>query len=234
MVTATTLLHALTLAGLVPTDGKDDVARSLAKGGFPWYDAARDQAKPLTPPPPLDVPSVRTGWSEFDFSWLAFGQLLVFVLLSAALVALIVFLVKTWNRYLGSLEPNAKPRKAPGTASRSAVLPAGLRVETDDPWAEAKARRDQGDLSGAIVCLFVANLLALADRGLIRLAPGRTGRQLVRSIHADDLRGLAEPTLRLFEAAYYGRKPPDPTAFANAWGRAEDLRGRLAATEAGR
>ncbi|MFO0959046.1 MAG: DUF4129 domain-containing protein [Isosphaeraceae bacterium] len=229
-----TILLAAAMLGPAWADGDEAIPRAMAKGGYPWYDAPRDAAKPITPPPPPRMPTVRTGWSAFNFSWVDIGQLFIFLVMAGALIALIAYLAKTWQRYLEGLEPNVRPGKAPASASgRSAALPAGLRVETDDPWAEAKARRDRGDLSGAIVCLFVYLLITLDQRGLIRLTPGRTGRQLVRSIGADEIRGLADPTLRLFEAAYYGRRAPDPAAFAQAWGRAEDLRGRLS-TEAQR
>jgi len=115
------LLLAVSIGGSLPDDGDDAVSRAMAKGGFPWYDAPHDRAKPIAPPPPMDLPDVRTGWPAFDFSWAAFGQLLVFILLAAALIALIVFLARTWNRYLERLDPRDQPRKAPATASRSAV-----------------------------------------------------------------------------------------------------------------
>jgi hypothetical protein len=54
----------------------------------------------------------------------------------------------------------------------------------------------------------------------------------VRAIGADDVRRQVEPTLRLFEAAYYGQRPPQPDAFELAWTQAEALERQLAAEEA--
>ena len=62
---------------------------------------------------------------------------------------------------------------------------------------------------------------------LIRLAPGRTGRQLVRSIDEAAVRGPLARSLRLFEDVYYGHRSPDPAAFEALWAEAEALDRRL-------
>jgi hypothetical protein len=82
-------------------------------------------------------------------------------------------------------------------------------------------RRAAGDLSGAIVCLFAYQLLRLDQMGLIRLAPGRTGRQYVQAIHDPDFIDSLEATLGLFEDVYYGRKLPTLEAFEAVWRSAQ-------------
>lgn len=222
-------LLMLTLAPVGADDEAQAAVRAaLAKGAYPWYDAAADGPKAVNPPRvPEPPPQAQDATSEISLGGGGFGGTLMFVVMAAALLAGAAYLVWTWRHHFGGLEVPARSPRAPGSASRVAALPAGLSVATDDPWSEARRRRDQGDLSGAIVCLFVHLLLTLERQGTIRLVPGRTGRQLVRAIGPEDLRALVEPTLRLFEAAYYGHHQPSPEAFAVAWNRAETLRSRL-------
>ena len=45
----------------------------------------------------------------------------------------------------------------------------------------------------------------------------------MRSVADRGLRRCVEPTLRLFEAVYYGHRPPSPPAFEAAWALAEEF-----------
>jgi hypothetical protein len=101
-----------------------------------------------------------------------------------------------------------------------AALPPGVRPEGGDPWSEAIARRDAGDLAGATVCLFAHQLLSLDQLGLIRLAPGRTARHYVQAVQDHELRGSVAATLGLFEDVYYGHVRPEAEAFDLIWSRA--------------
>ena len=77
-----------------------------------------------------------------------------------------------------------------------ATFPRGFGRTDADPWAEAKRRRAAGDLAGAVVCLFAHQLLTLDQMGLIRLAPGRTGRHYVQSLRDRELIDSLGATLR--------------------------------------
>jgi hypothetical protein len=99
----------------------------------------------------------------------------------------------------------------------------------DDAWAEALRLKSQGDLAGAIVCLFAHQLLTMSKLGVVRLAPGRTGRQLVRAVTDSELRTLVQPTLRLFEVVYYGHREPTVAEFETTWSQAETFERRVAA-----
>jgi len=92
---------------------------------------------------------------------------------------------------------------------------------TDDPWAEANRRRLNGDFAGATLCLFAHQLLTLSRLNLVRLAPGRTGRQLHRSVEDAEFQRLLMLTLRQFEAVYYGHRTPSASDFATVWASAE-------------
>ena len=100
--------------------------------------------------------------------------------------------------------------------------------ESSDPWEEAIRRRGRGDLAGAVVCLFAHQLLTLSRLGLVRLAPGRTGRQLLGAVADAEFRALVRPTLRLFEAVYYGHRTPSAEEFAAVWAGVEAFQRRVA------
>ncbi len=103
------------------------------------------------------------------------------VLLLSALVAFLVCIFMFWIRREGMAGRGETERTRLGTAARLGDLPEGIRPADADPWAEAKRRRAAGDLAGAVVCLFAHQLLTLDQMGLIRLAPGRTGRHYLQA-----------------------------------------------------
>ena len=212
------LLAVEPTAALEP-DAGPDVRAALARGGYPWYDAPADQLKPVMAPPEPPPVSDST-WEGIGAPGL--GQLLVFLTLAAALVAFCVALAWFWQRHLlGAERPTGAPEGPTRRAARTASLPAGLRDETGDPWAEALRLRRQGEHARAIVLLFIHQLLTLDRLRLSRLLPGRTGRQIVRAVTEIEARRRIEPTLRLFEAVYYGHHRPPVEAFEAAWSEAE-------------
>src|SRR5699024_3261744 len=104
----------------------------------------------------------------------------------------------------------------------------GDAIEADaDPWETAKRKRAQGQRGAAIVALFAHMLMLLEKTEIIRIAPGRTPRQLVRSI-ADPLRrSRSQPALGLFEASVFGHHEPSTDDFEFAWSEAVALRDDL-------
>ena len=107
-------------------------------------------------------------------------------------------------------------------------MPAGVGMDVSDPWSEATRRRQRGDYAGAVVYLFAHQLLTLNRLDKIRLTPGKTGRQLVRSVKEKPWRDPVEPTLQLFEAVYYGHQDITAEAFATVWSLAEGFERRVA------
>ena len=100
-----------------------------------------------------------------------------------ALAVLLVVLVELWRRHRPVEAPSgAKLVSRLGSAARVEGLPTGVSTGADDPWDEAQRRRERGDYAGAVICLFAHQLLTLDRLRLIRLVPGRTGRQLIRTI----------------------------------------------------
>jgi hypothetical protein len=212
-------------AGLDGEGPTADVPSALGKGGYPWYDAPTDSAKPVWPP------------REFDWEWVpdwkvpglgSLGEMVGYAFAAVALGLLCYVLVLLWRRNRPGADELARRAVGPGSARRIEGLPAGLRPETDDPWSEAVRRRERGDYAGAVVCLFAHQLLTLDRLRQIRLVPGRTGRQLVRAVDDPQFHAWVEPTLRLFEAVYYGHRAPSAEAFEAVWALAEAFERHIA------
>jgi hypothetical protein len=202
------------------------VRSALGKGSYPWYDPQKDAVKPMALPP---VPEPARASSSNPGALGALGNLISIVGFLIALVVLLGVLLWFWKIYEPSGEDLPVSSKGRGEPSRVESLPAGMRreFESSDPWEEALRRRARGDLAGAVVCLFAHQLLTLSRLGLVRLAPGRTGRQLLRSVADVEFRGLVQPTLRQFEAVYYGHRTPSPEEFAEVWQGAEAFERRV-------
>lgn len=229
---------------------RDEIRAVLAKEGYPWYDGATDRVKPVLPWPDLHyTPGDRVKrfgewlgdglrgvarwlrWmNRFRIPWIGgFGDLIAIGLVMLLLTLVLVGLLELLRRYrpLGG-DAVSKAALRAGSAQRIEGLPAGVRLDAADPWSEALRLRSRGDYSAAIIHLFGHQLLTLERLRQVRLVPGRTGRQLVRSVGDRQLRGLVEPTLRLFEAVYYGHRAISVEAFDAVWSRAEAFE-RLAA-----
>lgn len=211
-----------------PGTSGDPARAALKKGGYPWYDSASDALRAVVPPEPPPPRSLDPNLSSSSFQW-NLGSL-VYILLAILIVLAIAAIVWAVKKYVPGEAPKIKLPEAPGRAVRTiGPLPVGLAVEEEDPWAAAEKARSAGDYGRAILYLFAYELYALDEAGRIRLAPGKTCRQLVRDLDDSQTRGWVEPALGLFEAAYYGRRPPSQAAFEQARRGAVELRRRLSA-----
>jgi hypothetical protein len=146
----------------------------------------------------------------------------------AALVGLLLWFWKIYEP--SSLDQASRNPRKPATMPRVESLPEAMEREyaSSEPWQEAIRRRVRGDLSGAIICLFAHQLLTLSRLGLVRLIPGRTGRQLLRAVTDAELREMVQPTLRLFEIVFYGHRNPTLEEFDRVWEAAEAFERRVA------
>jgi hypothetical protein len=244
------MANAPASASAAPTPvGASRAVNSLREGKYPWYDAGADRLMPVWPlritwlkwigkQMRLMLEAIGRFFDRFKFS--APGRLpitgnaVATTLLMAVLLAFFFWIFMLWlGRQSGSFSVENR-RDRPATAARIGNLPEGLRPGADvDLWAEAQKRRASGDLAGSIVCLFAHQLLMLDQQGLIRLAPGKTGRHYVGGLRDRRLVDALNPTLRLFEDVYYGRKPPEPAAFESAWKQAWTIEKRLREPGAG-
>jgi hypothetical protein len=205
------------------------VREALARGAYPWYDAAADGARPVWPPRDWDLDWLDRRLRRIKLGWLpSAGSLNAFLLAMVGLATLFFVLVMLWRHYQPGAEVPRTDAPGWGAAARLERLPEVLRPETLDPWSEAVHSRARGDYARAVVCLFAHQLVTLDRLRHVRLVPGRTGRQLVRGINDRELRGSVDATLRLFEAVYYGRHIPSAESFEAVWAAAEAFQRRVA------
>jgi hypothetical protein len=227
----------------------ESVRSAVGRGDYPWYEPASDRVRPVLPWPDFDSGP----WKRFSdrlagvfrtiggwFRWLnrwrvpgvaGLGDVVAIGLVLLVLTVVLVGLLELLRRYRPLIGKASDPRVTvqAGREHRIEGLPAGVRLDGVDPWAEARRRRAVGDYAGAVIYLFAHQLLALERVRQLRLVPGRTGRQLVRSVPDRPLRATVEPTLRLFEQVYYGHRAPTAEAFEAVWAQAEAFERLLAA-----
>jgi hypothetical protein len=219
--------------------GSEPVRSAIERGRFPWYDAGTDRVRPVLPQPDLEGFWKRIGdWFERRFRRLnrwrvpgvgGMGDVLMVGLALLFFTLVLVGLLELLRRYRATGEgAGLGVTIRAGGARWVEGMPAGVRLDAADPWAEAQRLRALGDYAGAVVHLFAHQLLALERVRQLRLVPGRTGRQLVRSVGDRALRATVEPTLRLFEAVYYGHRAPTAEAFEAVWVQAEAFERLLA------
>ena len=234
-----------------PAPAASEPVRTVLKDeGFPWYDASAGRVKPILPW------EIRIAWLDRVIDWVwerlkaigrwfrwlngwrvpgvgGGGDLIMIGLAMLLLTVVLVVLLELLRRYrpLSDQEAARLAVIRAGSARRIEGLPAGVRLDAGDPWIEAQRLRERGDYAGAVVYLFAHQLVCLDRLKQLRLVPGRTGRQLVRAVGDRQLRGLVEPTLRLFEGFYYGHRVPSAEAFEAVWVLAVQFQSRLSAAE---
>ncbi len=215
----------------------------LKQQAYPWYDGEKDQVKPLLPDPSWWTVHLQERFDSFN-DWLdrVFGKstgqasqpagnraqgFLATLLFLVSGCALLVMLWRLWRLHepQATTQPDAVARI--GAAARIAGLAPGVALEGTDPWAEAARRRAAGDAAGAVIWLFLDQLLGLQRAGLIRLTPGRTARQYASALDDPLLAEGLRATLGVFENVYYGHRLPGPDELERVWARAETFRRRL-------
>ncbi len=215
------------------------VREALRSGRYPWYDADTDQVRPVLARKPGWLKSVGAQIEKLG-KWVvsvlesignfltrhapgrapglaASGDALMTARLWIALILLLLALARLWYRREARLSSESVEGTGAGEGSILAELTGAQGGWNVDPWAEAATRRAAGDLAGALVYLFVAQLLGLEKIGMIRLAPGFTGRQYVSGLKNMELRCALFATLALFEDVHYGHRRPSVVAFEAAW-----------------
>jgi Domain of unknown function (DUF4129) len=234
-----------------PSAAAGPVGRALREGKYPWYDSEADELRPVWPTKIrwLDrvmkrmdalIEAIGKFLSRLNFGGArrisVSGDWIGTVILLTALAVFLASVFWLWRRRMSGAADGESARAKLGAAARLTDLPEGMGLGDGDPWTEAERRRAAGDLAGAVVCLFAHQLKSLDQLGLIRLVPGRTGRQYLHVVRDQELADSLGATLRLFEDVYYGRKRPTAQAFESVWHRALLFRerGRLLGAGASR
>ncbi|WP_165231563.1 DUF4129 domain-containing protein [Aquisphaera insulae] len=230
------------IAAAADAEAGSSARAAIGRQHYPWYDADRDEIRPLLPEP--------WSWSrriervlESIGDWFrrhfggpegggtrGGGSLLPTLLFLIAGAALAVLCWRLWRLHERAAR-QADVAATIGEAARLAGIAPGAGLASVDPWAEAERRRLAGDRQGAVTWLFLGQILALDRARLIRILPGKTGRQYAAMLEDRDLRDDLRATLSVFEQVYYGRKDPEASVVDRLWERAASFRRRLASSE---
>lgn len=172
---------------------------ALRRGGFPWYDAEKDDIKPThvrKPPRELELKSPRVTFVP----WSAVGIMLVTL---ATMVALVLGYLawRRWRPWQGRTES--------ATASvarlRELALVPEESPQKDDLLKAAERAAAAGDYRRAIIWLYAYQLTELDRHRLIRLMKGKTNRQYLRELGGQaPIRPILERTILTFEEVYFG------------------------------
>jgi hypothetical protein len=214
----------------------------LRHEAFPWYDEHYDRARPVLPDPSSWQKGLADRIVSFFKSvdrWLAririgspgrmgaaLGNSLATLLFATAGAVLAIVLWRLWRTHEPLRPSSAEGRARLGEVARMAGVDA-TAAEIFQPHEEALRRRASGDRAGAVIWLFIDQLVALEQAGLIRITPGRTARSYVRALADPHLGNLLGLSLGLFEDVYYGHRIPSAEAVESVWLRDQDFRRRL-------
>ncbi len=229
----------MSLSLMATADAVDPV--EVGRDGFvsgwgdapPWYDQAKDGAKPVRLSRPWwdrdrrDGPSASEGP---DTSWLRMlGWTTVFLL--AALVVFALF------RYVRSKALNGitgNRRAADSDRHRIEALPFPMRSEYGDLLQAADEHYRAGRYGEATKFLFSYQLVELDRARYIRLARGKTNRRYLREMRGDFLlRPWLEETMVAFEDYFFGEYAIERTRFEHYWRRLPEFQGFLESSERG-
>ena len=185
--------------------------------GFPWYDEAQDQLKPI----PIRISNFKPSYS---FDWLNGVAWLVLALVLAGLAYLIIM------AYIGRETGGAQQadgggaRHSPVEVSALEALPFPVRRPTSNLLEEGRRQYELGNYGEAIIYLFSHELVELDRHQLIRLTKGKTNRQYLRELGgARPLAGLLEATMGLFEGVFFGKRGLERSEFETVWQRLGDF-----------
>lgn len=149
---------------------------------------------------------VPEGWHP-AFTWLIIGVVSLLALWALATIV---------RALVGS------PRRDPETTVQPAV---GLPVEDADAWeAAARAASAAGRFRDAAIALYLAAVLRLEERGILRYHAGKTpGDYRAEARSHPEARGPFDTFIRLFLPVAFGARTPDAAAFHALRATAVDL-----------
>jgi hypothetical protein len=153
-------------------------------------------------------------------------EVLGWTLLAAAIVAVVVALIRTFlsDASGGLADTDPQPGPTAGDADRVESLPFQLRRPQSDLLAEARRCYDAGEYGQAMVYLYSYQLIQLDRYQLIRLARGKTNRQYLREMRTrPGLRALLERAMVAFEDVFFGRRELERRRFEACWSRVDEF-----------
>jgi len=212
---------------------------SLKSRAYPWYDAGSDTGKQ----PEIEVhaePSeealdpgnrksdwvyvetaTSTGPSATMPPWLAaLLEVLTWGVLAVVVVGAAVLL--WWAFMVTATQSPDRHQAAPATIDRTTdvdrveELPFNIRPQSD-LLAESRRLFEAGDYTQAAVYLYSYKLLMLDRAQHIRLTRGKTNRQYLKELSIQPLRDILQPTMVMFEDAFFGKHGITRKRFESCW-----------------
>ena len=199
----------------------DDPQTAINAGGdalrsqnrFPWYDPVKDGLRQVNVRPP-ETPL----FFQYNPTWSFLVFFTALTILAAALVALVLMLFRAAR--LRREQAKVAEALLFGEAQRIEALPYPVARAELSLLDQARNCYEAGNYAAAMIYLFSHQLVEL-DRGrIIRLAKGKTNRQLLREVAGHSRSGsplrlgqLLGQTLVGFEDAFFGHHEIDRRRF---------------------
>ncbi len=203
-------------------DSVEDGRQALRGQAFPWYDASKDEIRPVAEPK-----SWGWEWPRFNFSFGAgLGRIIqiVFVLIVIILLGLLIYgIVRTYlARERSELVKQGANVQVIDDQARIEQLPFNVREPNADLLEQARKHYQQGDFNEAIVYLYSYMLVHLDKHQTIRLSKGKTNRQYLREMTESPRIGrFLEITMVSFEQVFFGRHTLEKGEFEMSWSQLE-------------
>ncbi|HUE70688.1 MAG TPA: DUF4129 domain-containing protein [Pirellulaceae bacterium] len=233
------------LAGLIAPAGAQDPENpvelgreAFGKRDYPWYDASKDEARPLrmgadTETKTSSDRSDSSDSSGFGVSLFGSGlQALGLILLAFVLAAAAALIVWAFLRNETQQSAGASVVTASRDVDRVEQLPFALKRASGDFLAEAQRLAEAGNYSEAIIYLYSHLLVQLDKHHVIRLTKGKTNRQYLRETRSrPSLAGILEPAMIAFEDVFFGKHEIDRERFEECHNQVGSFQAELARLE---
>ncbi len=152
------------------------------------------------PNPPRPIPSIPTPTTSAP-GISGLGTLLLMIGI-ALVLALLWYAVRSVR---GSIVREAKVRKT--------VVDDGEELTSTEALAKAQTEAQVGDHRVAVRYLYLASLLHLHERRLLRYDRSLTNREYLQQLTGQPLRTQLAPIVETFDSVWYGKQPLDAAEF---------------------
>jgi hypothetical protein len=158
------------------------------------------------------------------------GQILLWILIGAAVVGLALLLAQNFRRARDKDAPDDVPDGDPAAIAQAAAQSGGaVETDVDRLLARARAQAARGEFRRAIDDAYAALLRRLDGDGLIRIHPARTNGDYVRDLRErPELRAPVREVVREVERVQFGSQVASAQLFQTFLSRVLPLCGRAA------
>lgn len=204
-------------AGTVETAAR----KAFGEADFPWYDAEREEFRPMDIPYE-EAPSEARALGSGGFSLMVF-MVYGFLALILGVVAYVIY------RLLRELQvdlTDADPVRKAEYSARLDDLPIPVEVGAGDFLSEAARRMALADFRGAVKYLYAHQLVVLDRAHAIRLERGKTNRQYLGEAERQSLveaAAILRESIAVFESSFFGDRQPTAEQMATLWAGQERL-----------